>query len=140
MLVVTADSKPVKQEVNGTVIFPPLVFPAITVYLSRTISKRRSVQLVGISRSICRQKSELTSCPGSFHKIGGPDLALILVNGSGALWSVLRRVDTIFNRLSSVYMGDFFKTAHDNDAGCTLSWLPWAMRQKSYLSRAHQGG
>jgi len=23
----TADSKPVKQEVNGTVIFPPLVFP-----------------------------------------------------------------------------------------------------------------
>ncbi len=25
----TADSKPVKQEVNGTVILPPLVFPAI---------------------------------------------------------------------------------------------------------------
>jgi hypothetical protein len=24
----TADSKPVKQEVNGTVIYPPLVFPA----------------------------------------------------------------------------------------------------------------
>ncbi len=24
----TADSKPVKQEVNGTVILPPLVFPA----------------------------------------------------------------------------------------------------------------
>ena len=24
----TADSKPVKQEVNGTVIIPPLVFPA----------------------------------------------------------------------------------------------------------------
>jgi hypothetical protein len=24
----TADSKPVKQEVNGTVIVPPLVFPA----------------------------------------------------------------------------------------------------------------
>ena len=24
----TADSKPVKQEVNGTVIHPPLVFPA----------------------------------------------------------------------------------------------------------------
>jgi hypothetical protein len=23
----TADSKPVKQEVNGTVILPPLVFP-----------------------------------------------------------------------------------------------------------------
>jgi hypothetical protein len=26
----TADSKPVKQEVNGTVILPPLVFPAKT--------------------------------------------------------------------------------------------------------------
>jgi hypothetical protein len=26
----TADSKPVKQEVNGTVILPPLVFPAGT--------------------------------------------------------------------------------------------------------------
>jgi hypothetical protein len=27
----TADSKPVKQEVNGTVILPPLVFPAVTI-------------------------------------------------------------------------------------------------------------
>ncbi len=27
----TADSKPVKQEVNGTVILPPLVFPALMV-------------------------------------------------------------------------------------------------------------
>jgi len=27
----TADSKPVKQEVNGTAIFPPLVFPASTL-------------------------------------------------------------------------------------------------------------
>jgi len=26
-----ADSKPVKQEVNGTVILPPLVFPACTI-------------------------------------------------------------------------------------------------------------
>jgi hypothetical protein len=26
----TADSKPFKQEVNGTVILPPLVFPAFT--------------------------------------------------------------------------------------------------------------
>jgi hypothetical protein len=29
----TADSKPVKQEVNGTVILPPLVFPATTIGL-----------------------------------------------------------------------------------------------------------
>jgi len=27
----TADSKPIKQEVNGTVILPPLVFPAQTL-------------------------------------------------------------------------------------------------------------
>ncbi len=27
----TANSKPVKQEVNGTLILPPLVFPAETV-------------------------------------------------------------------------------------------------------------
>jgi len=27
----TADSKPVKQEVNGTVIHPPLVFPVLTL-------------------------------------------------------------------------------------------------------------
>jgi hypothetical protein len=27
----TADSKPVKQEVNGIVILPPLVFPGVTV-------------------------------------------------------------------------------------------------------------
>jgi hypothetical protein len=27
----TADSKPVKQEVNGTVILPPLVFPGCTI-------------------------------------------------------------------------------------------------------------
>jgi hypothetical protein len=27
----TADSKPVKQEVNGTVILPPLVFPGLTL-------------------------------------------------------------------------------------------------------------
>ncbi len=28
----TADSKPVKQEVNGTVILPPLVFPDIVIH------------------------------------------------------------------------------------------------------------
>jgi len=27
----TADSKPVKQEVNGTVILPPIVFTALTI-------------------------------------------------------------------------------------------------------------
>ncbi len=28
----TADSKPVKQEVNSTVILPPLVFPELSVF------------------------------------------------------------------------------------------------------------
>jgi hypothetical protein len=32
----TADSKPVKQEVNGTVILPPIVFPGLTVNTSYT--------------------------------------------------------------------------------------------------------
>jgi hypothetical protein len=30
----TADSKPVKQEVNGTVILPPLVFPVFSFHFS----------------------------------------------------------------------------------------------------------
>ena len=29
----TADSKPVKQEANGTVILPPLLFPALSSYV-----------------------------------------------------------------------------------------------------------
>jgi len=33
----TADSKPVKQEVNGTMILPPLVFPGLT-YMVVTMS------------------------------------------------------------------------------------------------------
>jgi hypothetical protein len=42
----TADSKPVKQEVNGTVILPPLVFPGLSIpgrssYHSRRRRRRR---------------------------------------------------------------------------------------------------
>jgi hypothetical protein len=32
----TTDSKPVKQEVNGTVILPPLVFPALSIIFNQT--------------------------------------------------------------------------------------------------------
>jgi hypothetical protein len=32
----TADNKPVKQEVNGTVILPPLVFSARTIIVLRS--------------------------------------------------------------------------------------------------------
>ncbi len=35
----TADSKPVKQEVNGTVILPPLVFPARSIIRFAVINK-----------------------------------------------------------------------------------------------------
>ncbi len=35
----TADSKPVKQEVNGTVIRPPLVFPGVEYARSRPQSQ-----------------------------------------------------------------------------------------------------
>ncbi len=37
----TADSKPVKQEVNGTMILPPLVFPGQTLQLITKICKLR---------------------------------------------------------------------------------------------------
>ncbi len=38
----TADFKPVKQEVNGAVILPPLVFPGQTLYLlQKKIQKGR---------------------------------------------------------------------------------------------------
>jgi hypothetical protein len=36
----TADSKPVKQEVNGTVILPPLVFPALSIKAIRILGKQ----------------------------------------------------------------------------------------------------
>jgi hypothetical protein len=35
----TADSKPVKQEVNSTVILPPLVFPAVTLTWPRQVGR-----------------------------------------------------------------------------------------------------
>jgi hypothetical protein len=36
----TADSKPVKQEVNGTVILPPLVFPALSYQFRVSLKKK----------------------------------------------------------------------------------------------------
>ncbi len=40
----TADSKPVKKEVNGTVILPPLVFPGYT--LSFIVAKLKLLEHV----------------------------------------------------------------------------------------------
>jgi hypothetical protein len=44
----TADSKPVKQEVNGTVILPPLVFPGTGHKLKRPARDKPSSLLNGI--------------------------------------------------------------------------------------------
>jgi hypothetical protein len=45
----TADSKPVKQEVNGTVILPPLVFPAAAIVAGVSTKNIASVQKPQIS-------------------------------------------------------------------------------------------
>ncbi len=56
----TADSKPVKQEVNSTVILPPLVFPGSSFsqsvimrdyYINNSIN---SLQFTGVSLSVCQ--------------------------------------------------------------------------------------
>jgi hypothetical protein len=50
----TADTKPVKQEVNGTVIRPPLVFPDLTMLLNKgsfTLAKVSAASL--LNKSLC---------------------------------------------------------------------------------------
>ncbi len=42
----SADSKPVKQEVNGTVILPPLVFPVSGSQSSRGPDETSRVELI----------------------------------------------------------------------------------------------
>jgi hypothetical protein len=42
----TADSKPAKQEVNGTVILPPLVFPALIHSAKEMAGKRFTSHLM----------------------------------------------------------------------------------------------
>jgi hypothetical protein len=45
----TADSKPVKQEVNSTVILPPLVFPALCVESPNvTKASKKSVNVTDV--------------------------------------------------------------------------------------------
>jgi hypothetical protein len=51
----TADSKPVKREVNSTLIFPPLVFPGKTdekKFLRRRNEEGRFRRLVGIDGTV----------------------------------------------------------------------------------------
>jgi hypothetical protein len=42
----TDDSKPVKQEVNGTVILPPLVFPALVLALASKLITKSNLYLI----------------------------------------------------------------------------------------------
>ncbi len=68
----TADSKPVKQEVNGTVTIPPLVFPAMAV------------------------PSAQAAEPKSF----GPDV--VVTNGAAPIWRqsvVSRKTDFVNNQV-----------------------------------------
>ncbi len=44
----TADSKPVKQEVNSTVILPPLVFPGLSIIPSKSGSCLPHTDLEGV--------------------------------------------------------------------------------------------
>ncbi len=44
----TADSKPVKQEVNGTVILPPLVFPGFYIVMQSVLMLRNVILSVAI--------------------------------------------------------------------------------------------
>ncbi len=49
----TADSKPVKQEVNGTVILPPLVFPGQTNRIYRQINgQSERPKVINVDRQI----------------------------------------------------------------------------------------
>ncbi len=54
----TADSKPVKQEVNGTVILPPLIFPARTLKLKmiRCVIPLRATHVGQIKNALVLKK------------------------------------------------------------------------------------
>jgi hypothetical protein len=49
----TADSKPIKQEVNSTAILPPLVFPALTLILTMDRLKLILVQVLKLLMCAC---------------------------------------------------------------------------------------
>jgi hypothetical protein len=59
----TADSKPVKQEVNGTMILPPLVFPGYIFFVYEAslifIMKIRSMPKMDLKKSLTILKIKL---------------------------------------------------------------------------------
>ena len=54
----TADSKPVKQEVNSTVILPPLVFPVLT-YEHET--RQKMTEIIKLSSLVIDDKNKFDS-------------------------------------------------------------------------------
>jgi hypothetical protein len=86
----TADSKPVKQEVNSTVILPPLVFPAYgrtkssqntacehahsgywslydattlrTTTINDTLSNQLSLIMLNVNKAVCHNQDRYTEC------------------------------------------------------------------------------
>ncbi len=67
----TADSKPVKREVNGTVILPPLVFPGFFVNLVPKKGVGRVLKKV--ARMVCHffRRCQSLSAPFSVQFFGG---------------------------------------------------------------------
>ena len=59
----TADSKPVKQEVNGTMILPSLVFPAMLLHSKPVVMKLAALDAYGV---------KLVSYIASFHSLKKP--------------------------------------------------------------------
>jgi hypothetical protein len=64
----TDESNPVKQEVNGTVILPPLVFPALDIVLpgqsvrEREMKRERERYKEGGEREIMRERDVEYGC------------------------------------------------------------------------------
>jgi hypothetical protein len=64
----TADSKPVKQEVNSRVILPPLVFPGKTqmqTQKSKTQNAKRKMQIANVFFPFCPKMEQLQE---NYHK------------------------------------------------------------------------
>jgi hypothetical protein len=63
-----ADSKPVKQEVTGTVILPPLVFPERTLHKGRYGDEEATVAYITVSVNYTLKKFYSTGPWGCFIK------------------------------------------------------------------------
>jgi hypothetical protein len=62
----TADSKPVKQEVNGTVIRPPLVFPVSSVRGFIEVGSVLEVEVTEVTNTLAYRSKESNKKAKSF--------------------------------------------------------------------------